>query len=66
MRCLTLFKDSLALVFLIEVNNYAHIATHADASDRWTIRLPGEQSRAISRVKSRFILATSSRNRAFS
>ena len=56
---MTLQQDSLALIFLIEVNNYLHIATHSDASDRWTVNVPSEEALAISRVKTRFILSSS-------
>ena len=53
---LDVVKDALALLFLLEVNNYMHIATHQDSAPRWIISVPAKEYKYMDRAKSRFTL----------
>lgn len=50
---LDVMKDAMALVFMLEINNFLQIAT-TDDSKRWTISATKAQALRLERAKSRF------------
>jgi len=51
---LDVLMNCTALLFLLEVNNYLHIATHSDRHDRWKVTIPKENAAVLNRAKSHF------------